>query len=333
MRIAVIGAGISGLTCARQLQTQGHTVTVYEKSRELSGRMSTHETEFGGFDYGAQYFTADSDEFSKEVVSWRQAGLVAPWEGKLAKLENGVVQTAGRAGMRFVAIPGMSALGKHLANGLDVRTEQLVAGIDVHGQSGEQWLLVVKSDVVAVPAHAGPFDAVIVAAPADQVAGLLHVAPELAKIAQATHLEPCWSLMLGFQMPLDLGYDGAWISGSRLSWIGRDDSKPEHRAGERWVAHASIAWSIEHLEDDAERAKEKLLKAFHQATGSQVQPIHAVAHRWRYAQAMNPVAADCLWDQDLRIGACGDWFSAGLEGGGRVENAYASALKLAQRVG
>ncbi|MDO9191527.1 MAG: FAD-dependent oxidoreductase, partial [Undibacterium sp.] len=55
MQIAIVGAGISGLTAARQLQSQGHTVTVYEKSAGVSGRMSTRLTEFGGFDHGAQY--------------------------------------------------------------------------------------------------------------------------------------------------------------------------------------------------------------------------------------------------------------------------------------
>jgi predicted NAD/FAD-dependent oxidoreductase len=139
-------------------------------------------------------------------------------------------------------------------------------------------------------------------------------------------------MMLSFPLPLELGYDGAWVSGSRLAWIARDNAKPEHRDGERWVAHASSDWSVRHLEDDEERVKEKLLKAFHEATGSQVQPIHASAHRWRYAQALAPLAEDCLWRPRLRIGACGDWFAAGLEGCGRVENAWLSGMALAAAV-
>ena len=74
MQIAVIGAGISGLTCARQLQAQGHSVTVYEKSNHVSGRMGTRETELGGFDHGAQYFTAVSDGFKKEAGMMGRGG-------------------------------------------------------------------------------------------------------------------------------------------------------------------------------------------------------------------------------------------------------------------
>ena len=40
-RIAVIGAGISGLSCATSLQQAGFEITVFDKSRGPSGRMST----------------------------------------------------------------------------------------------------------------------------------------------------------------------------------------------------------------------------------------------------------------------------------------------------
>lgn len=299
MHIAVIGAGLSGLTCARQLQTQGHSVTVYEKSREVSGRMSTRQTEFGGFDYGAQYLTASSADFRKQLAGWKKAGLIIDWNADLAQ-------------------------------GLDIRCEQVVRRIE---PLGKQWLLSVGSNSVAIDATAGPFDAVLLAVPADQAAPLLAPIPALAKQVAKAKLSPCWAMMLSFPLPLELGYDGAWVSGSRLAWIARDNAKPEHRDGERWVAHASTDWSVRHLEDDEERVKEKLLKAFHEATGSQVQPIHASAHRWRYAQALAPLAEDCLWRPKLRIGVCGDWFAAGLEGCGRVENAWISGMALAAAVG
>ncbi len=330
MHIAVIGAGLAGLTCATHLQQRGHRVTVYEQNGAVGGRMGTRQTELGGFDHGAQYFTASSDRFRKVAAAWRKAGWVAPWEGRLVTLDQGAAKAAGtHARRRLVAVPGMDSLAQRLAQDLDVRTGHAVRALERYEQ---QWLLAVRADTVPIDASAGPFDAVLVSVPADQALPLLRPVSALAEQVGQEHLAPCWALILGFEQELGLGYDGAWVQGSRLKWIARDASKPQRRPGEHWIGHASPEWSHEHLEDDPERVKEKLLKAFHEATGSQVRPVYVDVHRWRYAQAASTLPADCLWDAQARIGVCGDWFAAGLDGSGRVENAYLSGLALAEKV-
>ncbi len=62
--IAVIGAGIAGLACARTLAQAGHRVAVFEKSWRPGGRMATRASPFGGFDHGAQYFTVRDARFA-----------------------------------------------------------------------------------------------------------------------------------------------------------------------------------------------------------------------------------------------------------------------------
>lgn len=332
MHIAIIGAGLAGLICAQRLQAQGHSIVVYERDSHVGGRMGTRQTELGGFDHGTQYFTASSERFRKEAARWEKAGWVLPWQGRLVTLENGIAKPAGRSDRhrRFVAVPGMAALGECLAQEIDVRAGQNVRRIERYG---EQWLLAVQSETVPIDASAGPFDAVIAAVPADIARLLLQPVSPLADRMGQEHLAPCWALILGFEQALEVDYDGAWIKGSRLKWIARDTSKPMRRPGEHWVGHASPEWSEEHLHDDPERVKEKLLRAFHEATGSPVQPVFADVHCWRHAQATSTLPGDCLWDARARIGVCGDWFSAGLDGGGRMENAWLSASALADLAG
>ena len=333
MQIAIIGAGISGLACAQQLHAKGCTVTVFEKGEEVGGRIATQETELGGFDYGAQFFTAMSEEFKKEVSSWRHIGLVSPWHGNLVNLEQGVIKPALPSSQRFVAVPGMGALTRYLARGLDVRTGHAVKSIDSSGKSGkQQWSLTVSDDS-GVETQLGPFDAVVVAVPADDAANLLKALPKLARTAEKAGFVPCWSLMLAFPQPLDLNYDGAWVKHHRLAWIARDASKPDRRDGERWIALARVDWSEEHLTDTPARARDKLLKAFQESTGSNVQPVHAEARFWGYAKSTEPLTKSCLWDEKLMVGACGDWFTTGLEGSGQIEHAFMSGQMLAARIG
>ena len=87
---------------------------------------------------------------------------------------------------------------------------------------------------------------------------------------------------------------------------------------------ASPAWSQRHLEDDAERVKAKLLKAFTEVTGIRAEPPYASVHRWRYAQTTKPLGKTHAWDAESHIGACGDWCL-----GHRVEDGFVSGLEMA----
>ena len=134
--------------------------------------------------------------------------------------------------------------------------------------------------------------------------------------------------MIAFAEPIaaDLATvgDAAFVGGGRLAWIARESSKPGRRAGERWTVHAQSAWSVEHLDDDPEDIKAKMLRAFHDATGTIEQPVYAALHRWRYALARTPLSCDFLWDAERRVGACGDWCR-----GFRVEDAWLSGTAMA----
>jgi oxygen-dependent protoporphyrinogen oxidase len=54
-RIAVVGAGIAGLSCAYELQRAGHEVVVYEKDERVGGRMSSRVKDGFVFDLGADH--------------------------------------------------------------------------------------------------------------------------------------------------------------------------------------------------------------------------------------------------------------------------------------
>ncbi|NBS49420.1 MAG: FAD-dependent oxidoreductase [Verrucomicrobia bacterium] len=121
MQIAVIGAGISGLVCARRLMAGGHHVVVMEKSRSLGGRCATRKFGDHLVDTGAQYFTLRDAEIRKEVEE-----IAGDYLRKLEKpiLVNGEMYRPGEE--RFYLANGNNRLGAFLSEGMDVRRESVV---------------------------------------------------------------------------------------------------------------------------------------------------------------------------------------------------------------
>lgn len=320
--VAVIGAGISGLMCARTLMDHGFPVTVFEKSRGVGGRMATRRSNGQvGFDHGAQYFTVRDERFRRYVKSWVDDGIVKPWHGRIVALKNGHVTGEKSGTDRFVGVPGMNAICKHLSTDLDVRFQTQVSQLR---RRDDTWQ-VVKDD------HIGPeaFDVAIVSAPAAQTARLLREAEPVASAADNCLMHSCWAAMLSFPKSLGLDFEGAFVHDSPLSWICCNSSKPGRNGdAESWVLHASAEWTHDHLEDSSENVEESLTNAFWEAIG--IRPTntnHRVAHRWRYALPPEPLAESCLFDAELQVAACGDWCA-----GPRVEGAFLSGAAAAGRV-
>ena len=319
--VAVLGAGLSGLTCARELADGGLDVRVFDKARGAGGRMATRRAGDLCFDHGAQYFTVRDDRFEKTVDAWCRQGIVEPWTGRIAVVESGAASEKISRIPRYVGVPGMNAVCRHLARDLDV---SYGTRIEILNREGDEWVLTDENGV-----ELGPFDAVVVSAPAPQTCALFRTcSPDLAARAASVEMVPCWAAMMTFPESLNLGFDGAFVNNSAITWVARDASKPGRPDHEAWVIHASQEWSTAHLELEPGRAAEVLLREFRAALGLENRdPNHLTAHRWRFALPLNPLPETCLFDAKLRLAACGDWC-----GGPRVEGAFLSGLAAAEGI-
>lgn len=315
-RVAVVGAGMAGLACARALHATGLQVDVFDKGRRAGGRLATRRADGMQFDHGTSYADALGSAFGAVLAGMGAAGDAAPWPA------------AGPG--RWAGTPGMSALARHMEAGagtIHVVRHAAFLHRDVAG-----WTVRHLDAATARPGTvvdsgglvAGPFDAVMLALPVPQAVPLLRAVPHrFADDAARAGMAPCWTLMLAFIGPT--GAHDLPQPGGALAWIARDSSRPGRGvAPECWVAHAGPEWTRAHLEDDAAAVQDALLQDFAAVTGIVDTPAYAAVHRWRYARTDRPLGVPALWDADVGLGVCGDWCL-----GARVEDAFTSGQTLA----
>ncbi|WP_165826255.1 NAD(P)/FAD-dependent oxidoreductase [Rhizobium wuzhouense] len=316
--IAIIGAGLAGLTLARRLAPLAD-VTLFEKSRGLGGRLANRRRGDYAFDHGAQYFTARSERFKAVVAEALAAGSVSTWPEAVPTLSrSGECTPHPRVGeTRYVGTPGMTGLANHLAKNLDIRKETTVAAL---GREDRRWRLrdADQSDL-------GLFDIVISTAPAPQTATLMPAAFTGHEALARARMSGCFTLMIGLDEPPDLGFDAARLEDEILSFIAIDSSKPGRAGKPALVVHSRNDWAEAHLETDRTQVQEQLLAALARCTGRNFRSARWIdLHRWRYAAVDQPASEPFLFDPDLGLGACGDWCI-----GNRVEAAFESAAALA----
>ncbi|SNY41112.1 hypothetical protein SAMN05421748_106125 [Paractinoplanes atraurantiacus] len=111
--VVVVGAGIAGLACARELVAAGVPTRVLERANVVGGRLASVTRAGRPVDVGAAYVTADDPSFQGRLQSWRIAGLVHPWTDTFRGQH-------GSAPMRWSAPRGLRSLAQDLADGLDV---------------------------------------------------------------------------------------------------------------------------------------------------------------------------------------------------------------------
>lgn len=103
--VVVVGAGISGVACARTLLAAGLPVVVLDRGRRVGGRMAVRTHQGRPVDIGASYLTASDPGFEAVVEDWRARGLARPWTDSFTVHEAGSPDRTGPAPARSGGAP------------------------------------------------------------------------------------------------------------------------------------------------------------------------------------------------------------------------------------
>ncbi len=126
MTVIVVGAGIAGLACARELVDAGVPAKVVERGRVVGGRLASKRFDDRYADIGAGYITADDPAFHGRLESWRIDGLAHPWTDTFQVYDHGEPPRPAEGPMRWSAPGGLRSLAEDLARGVEVKLEHEV---------------------------------------------------------------------------------------------------------------------------------------------------------------------------------------------------------------
>ncbi len=330
--VLILGAGIAGLAAAQILRAGvggvPWKVGILDKGRGVGGRCATRRAAAGGgFDHGAQYFTARDPAFAKAVTGWAAAGAITEWHCRWAEIVDGQYRGYTPENPRYVGVPTMTALPKLLSRGQPVQTSQTVSRVE-RTESG--WRVTTAEGLSIEAAR------LVSTLPPVQALALLaeHLTIQQKTALGAVVMAPCWAVTVDYGRPLELGWDAAKITGSDISWACADDSKPgrmtSDQSGKHWVLHASPEWSREHLEETPASVLTQLLESWQDVVGPKAAKGLAgganAAHRWRYALAETPLGKPVMAANNHLVLA-GDWCL-----GGKIESAYLSGVAAAHHL-
>jgi len=337
--VAVIGAGMAGLSCAKQLRLAGYSVVVVEKSRGVGGRVATRRVNATRADHGTRYLEPQGDAVHGLIDVLLDRHLLKLWTDTVGEFRQGEISSIPTS--CYVAPAGMNAVGKYLAEDLDIWYGRRVQAMSATDQQLWQLSLEVTADNLEYP-QALIAKAVVVAIPAPQALMFLNSAmgfsPEFLDKLRSIEYDPCITVMAGYpaEREQDLSnLNPQWKSvsfpdDSDLAWIGLDSSKRSESQQPVFVVHSSANFAERYLEStDLDTVGQELLdRTSEHLIPWLKEPEWLRVHRWRYAFCRNPLLRSCLAAKGTLPLVCAGDFC----GEGQIEGALRSGLAAANWV-
>ncbi|WP_372366331.1 NAD(P)/FAD-dependent oxidoreductase [Candidatus Uabimicrobium sp. HlEnr_7] len=309
----IIGAGISGLIAATQLQKAGKNTIVVDKARGVGGRMATRRFAEATFDHGAQFFTVRSSEFANFIREAEKQNVVRKWcSGFLYGEKNNEVVLRDDGYPRYCGTKGMTSLAKMLSTDLEIKLQEKIESANYNGN----WHVHGTQEYVG--------KSVIMTAPIPQSLAILKDVDFDGREA-LTNIEytPCFAIMVKMSAPSNIPQPGGIKNMSAdIEWIG-DNTQKGISSKPSITIHATADFTQKNWDSDFDEVANILLQQAQKWLNGDMDSYQV--HRWRYCGPKNVYPHKCFTAKNLSLVMCGDAFA-----GPKVEGAFLSGIAAAQ---
>lgn len=301
-RVVVVGAGLSGVACARELRAGGVDAVVLDRGRVPGGRMAARTLWDRRVDLGASYLTVSDPGFAAVVDDWAARGLAREWTDTFTALGDGRADSKDGP-VRWGAPRGLRSLVEDLAADLTVERRE-VGSLD---------------ELEA--------DAVVLAMPDPQARRLVGdhpVADVLDRAWEPVIAVAAWWADRTWDGASPTGrFDGAFVNDDPdVAWIA-DDGRRRGDDAPVLVAHSTPGLAARHLDDPAGAVPAVLDAVRRLLDVGEPEDVHV--HRWTFARPTGRREESyALVEGDRLVGACGDGWGETP----KVETAWLSGVRL-----
>lgn len=316
MRIIVIGAGISGCSCAHKLSHAGHQVTVVEKGRGVGGRMATRRMDGARIDHGAQFYTARDIRLQALNKQWCKEERVVEWYDQVPG------RTDIPTDMRYRGKTGMTGPAKSLTQGCSLALNFFVEKIE----RTKRWKVLEREG----EGRALEADHLVITMPSVQMLELfdrssVNLGNEPMNRLEAIRYTQCIAILGILDRPSRLIHPGAvthpaknidWLSDNQVKGISQRPAI---------TLHTSAKLSQTNWDVPAEEWAPELLASVEDQLGARI--LSWVPHRWGFAKPLVTFGSSHLYLPEFGLTLAGDGF-----GGERVERASISGLEAADAI-
>ena len=320
--IAVIGAGLAGITIASEINGK-FNVEVFEKSSEVGGRMSTRKETPFIFDHGAQFFKVKTSDFKNFLSELFIQKIIRPWRFKLAYFKGkhlSEIKLIEDAHNFFVGVPNMDSIIKYLSKSCNVILNTKIEKIK---RESNKWNVYDQNKRCY-----GPYDWVILSLPAEQCKELITENTTFYCSVENIKMQGCFSLMVGMGESLNLEFDAALIEEEDIAWFSVNNSKPCRINNHCLLINSSYEYASRNMNTSKDKVLKHLLNISSRLINRDLSKSKMIkVHQWKYVEAKCYPKENYFIDYKNKVAVCGDWLI-----NSRVEGAFLSANELSQKI-
>jgi len=300
MKIAIIGAGISGCNLYFNLKEKYDDITIFDKSRGTGGRLSTKYIGDKFIDHGTPYLEPQSDELKDMCLYLSSQNILK------ARYD------------RFTPKNGANKMCSFLIDKKDLVKQ---AKITKASKTNSKWKLEDANCNVYEE-----FDMLFITIPTLQILEMeIDLNEDIRSSLASVNYDSRFNVILYSEDYIQLD-EKLFEENENIEKVINNSKKYGYEDFSSYVIHCSNEYSTKLNSHTKEEIFEMLKLSLGVKENQLIKEFTAITHLWKYAFAKSTLDIPYYFDKETNLGICGDYFNLN-----NVEGSYLSSSMLADK--